>query len=117
MSEMVPRNTAPAGMTTRPRESLIAEALVAITASPFLFFRELSESLAIRSMDVPSLSLSGAGGWGRGAGGWVLGWAGCVAGGCVAGWAAGRSLSVATDSAGADRKSTRLNSSHQLISY
>src|SRR3990172_2009385 len=110
MSEMVPRKTAPAGMTSRPRESLTADADVAITASPFLFLRELSESLANSSMLVPSASIGGVG---RGAGGWVLGcgcgcgrgWAGWVTGGRAAGWAAGWSLSCATDSAGARLRS------------
>src|SRR5262245_18006323 len=99
-------------MTSRPDASRTADAVVAVTMSPFLFFRELIESVAVSSMLVPSATdgVAGRAGGGGGVCRVVVGGGvrRAVCFGCAAifGWsAAGRSLMALVDSAGARLRS------------
>src|SRR5918996_4744120 len=61
----------PAGMMTRPCESVTSELTVVVTVSPFLLLRELISRSTAVAMTVPEARASGAGaGWGAG---WGLG--------------------------------------------
>jgi hypothetical protein len=93
----------PAGMTTRPRESVTSLLTVVVTTSPALLLRELISWSTAVAMTVPDPSASGAGaGAGAGAGlGAGLGFGLAATGFAGATGAAGaESLSTAEESTG-----------------